>query len=214
VRTTKKDHTHNVKLTDQQLIESVIAGEPGASDLMVDRWSNFIWSILKRNLSMPTADTEDLHSTVFLRLLEDGCRRLRNWSGEGNFVNYLGPIVRNLANDYFRKKKTQNEIPIDAEDDEDAPSPVILISSDPGPDDVAATAERHRLLHQAIKDLSDRDRQLIQLRHFEELSYQQIADAMDYKISSVGVILARAEKRLKKAVVRRTEECRLASVEL
>lgn len=199
---------------DKQLIERVLARDPGASDLFVDRFSNFVFSILARDLKLPREQAEDLHQDIFLRLFEDHCRRLRNWSSDGSFVNYLGPIARNLANDHFRKKKVRGEVPLDpGSDKDDSPAVVQPVSTDPSPEAAAAAAEERRLLYQAIEELSERDRELVRRRHLEEQSYREIAEEMDYTIGSVGVILARAERRLKEAVDRRIEECRLAPAE-
>lgn len=202
------------QLTDGQLIENVITRVQGASDLFVERFYKFIFSILARDLKLPREQAEDLHQDIFLRLFENDFQRLCNWSGDGNFVNYLGTLVRNLANDWFRKKKMRGEVPLDPDSDEDDTPPAVQpASTDPSPEEEAATAERRRRLHQAIEKLSERDRELIHRRHLKEQSYREIAGGMDYKISSVGVILARAERRLKEAVDRRIKERRLALVE-
>ena len=197
------DNKFTAEMTDLELVRAVIAGEPGASDFFVDRFSNFVFSILVRNLRMAREQAEDLHQDLFLRLFEDGCRRLRNWSGEGNAANYIGIIVRNQANDYFRRNKVRGEVPLlDQQDEDDDRPPVVPVCTDPSPEEVAESAEQRRLLYKAMEDLTERDQELVHRRHYEEQSYQQIADEMGYKISSVGVLLSRTEERLKKAVDR------------
>lgn len=197
---------------DKQLIARVIDRDPGASDLFVERFYKFVWSVLVRDLGLMRERAEDLHQDVFLRLFEDDCRRLRNWSGDGSFVNYLGPIVRNLANDHFRRQNVRGEVSLEPRDNEDdSPSAMDPVSTDPGPDDLAAAAERRRLLCRAVEALSPRDQELIRRRHSEEQPYRQIADEMGYQISSVGVILARAEKRLKSVLIKLLEGTELAS---
>jgi len=186
-----------ITTNDKTLVDNVITGDPDTRDQFVDRFSNFIWSILVRDLRLKRDLAEDLHAETFLRLLEDDCRRLRNWSGEGNFVNYLGPIVRNLAMDHFRSGAVQHlEL-------EDVTAGQALVAAEPGPEKLAQEAEKRLLLVEALRELSERDQKLIELRHFENRSYREIADEMGYQISSVGVLLARAEKRLKSAVDRR-----------
>jgi len=193
----------NKNLTDKKLIENVITGEPEASDLLVDRFANFVWSVLVRDLGLPRDVAEDLHQELFYRLLDNGCHRLRIWSGEGTFASYLGPIVRNLANDHFRKASTRRETPIDdGDDDPDGPRPgQVLVCEDPGPEEMADAAERRHRLHASLAMLSERDRLILRLRHLEERSYREIAERTGYRISSVGVIISRAEKRLRERIL-------------
>lgn len=193
---------HRPELTDKQLVELVLAGAPGAVDLFVDRFTKFVHSVFHRDLKMKPEDADDLHNETFLRLLDDNCRRLRSWRGEGNLVNWLGPVCRNLANDNYNKKKTRKEISIDGGDDENDPAPIVPLCTDPSPEDMALAAEKCRLVDKALEALSERDRSVLHLRHFEEKSYREIAEITGYKISSVGVILARAEERLRKEVDR------------
>ncbi len=204
----KKTH----RLNDIELINQVIAGSPGASDQLVDRFANLAWSILRRDLGFGKEEAEDLHQESFCRLLEDDCRRLRNWSGDGNFANYLGPIVRNLANDWFRKRSVRNELPLDTDEGDDDRPRLQPVCGDPGPEELAEAAEQRSQLHESMESLTPRDRELIRRRHLDDQSYREIAAAMDYNISSVGVILSRAEKRLKEAVDHLLEERRLAPV--
>lgn len=194
---------------DGQLVELVLAGAPGAVDRFVDRFTKFVYSVFHRDLGLSAEDADDLHNETFMRLIDDDCRRLRLWSGEGNFVNWLGPICRNLANDqYFRRKKTRREVPLDGSDDVDDLPPLVPICTDPGPEEVAEAAELRRIVHQAVDRLPERDGTFIRLRHFEEKSYREISELTGYKISGVGVILTRAEKRLKNEVDRLLDERR------
>ena len=182
---------------DKDLIDGVIGEDSAAQARFVDKFSNFILSILVRDFRLPREVAEDLHSETFLRLLDDNCRRLRHWSGDGNFVNYLGPIVRNLALDYLRKPEVRRIV------DGETTELTEPISRVPGPEQLAEMAEKRRLVTELIEELSERDRELIGQRHFKGRSYREIAEAMGYEISSVGVLLARAEKRLKAALDQR-----------
>jgi len=195
-----------ITTNDRILVNVVIAGDPEARDYFVDRFSNFVWSILVRDLRLKRELAEDLHAETFLRILEDDCRRLRNWSGEGNFVNYLGPIVRNLAMDHFRSPGVRRLDP-------EGESTFEPVAGEPDPERLAEAAEQRRLLHEALEDLTVRDRELIQRRHFDEQSYREIAEGMGYEISSVGVLLARAERRLKNAVDQKLACAKVADAE-
>lgn len=50
-------------------------------------------------------DADDLAGTVYEKLLEDGCRRLRAWRGQSRFSTYLVQVTRNLCIDAVRRQK-------------------------------------------------------------------------------------------------------------
>ncbi len=189
----------NDNTSDKSLVAKIIDRVPGASDLFVDRFSKFVYFILHGILGAKPDMADDLHNQVFLKLFENDFKRLRNWSRAGNVASYLAPIIRHTAIDHFRKLKVQSEVSLEQSDDEDDTARGMEpVSTDPGPEEVAAAAERRRLLYKAIDELSERDQEIIRRRHLEEQPYETIAREMGYKISGVGVLLARAEKRLKK----------------
>ena len=108
------------------------------------------------------------------------------WRGEGIFVSYLGSIVRRLAYDRLRAR---NEVQEGEEDPE-------VADPRPGPEDLAAVEEEQVILMDALAALKPRDRTLIVKKHYEELSYKEIAREMGLTVNHVGVALGRAEKRL------------------
>jgi RNA polymerase sigma factor (sigma-70 family) len=73
----------------------------------------------------------------------------------------------------------------------------------PGGHDPHSMANRHQraeLLRQALQTLPEREARIFTLRHFEDLSYEKIAQAEQVSVGAVGVILHRVTQRLKKAL--------------
>ena len=181
-------------MEDRALIARVLAGETPAADLMVSRFTRFVWAILVRQLGLPRDLAEDLFQEVFVRLWEDDYRRLRSWSGEGDFASYLAPIVRNLALDRLRVNPDRHERPLDSRDEWSG------LDGEPDAEELAWIHEQREILRRAVGGLSERDRELVRRRYEQELSYREIAGAMNMTVNHVGVALARLTERLKGSV--------------
>ncbi len=65
---------------------------------------------------------------------------------------------------------------------------------------VPLQAERQTLFHAALKELTERDREIIALRHFEDLPYKQIAEELDIPEGTVMSRLFHARRRLREAL--------------
>lgn len=181
-------------MTDRDLIRAVLDGVPGASDEFVVRYSRFVYAILVRSFRFEPERADDLYQEVFVRLMADGYRRLALWRGEGDFADYLGPIVRNVAVSWLRgverdPLKQGNEADFDA-----------LVDVEPGPEEIAAVDEQRRTVERVVAELGQRERELYRLRFVEERKHREIAEALGMKVSHVGVALVRLERRLARRV--------------
>ena len=78
----------------------------------------------------------------------------------------------------------------------------------PGPDalDTLAGQEEQRRVQDAIARLPERQRQALVLKQYQDLSYQEIADAMDTSVSSVQMLLHRAMTALRKDLASRRDK--------
>lgn len=70
----------------------------------------------------------------------------------------------------------------------------------PRPDDHVLGDERTRLFWSAFQEMSARDREILTLRHFDELAYQEIADALEIPIGTVMSRLFHARRRLRESL--------------
>ncbi|MBZ5537848.1 MAG: sigma-70 family RNA polymerase sigma factor [Acidobacteriia bacterium] len=181
---------------DRELINLILSGNSHAADLFVERFSRFVFCVLKRDFRLSQEDAEDIFQQVWLRLWEGDYRRLRHWQGSGSFVPYLGIIVRNLAADHFRSHPSARNRSGESESekgDDAGPEPGC---NEINPEKLAALEERRRMVRKASASLSQRDQELLQRRYFRQQSYAEIAADMDMTVNNVGVALSRAEARL------------------
>jgi RNA polymerase sigma factor (sigma-70 family) len=158
-----------------------IRKEKDAWDLFVERYVQliyyYIYHTLKRyNTGFQKEKIEDICHDILLQLLDDHCRRLRNFRGkdEHTFFAYLRTISFSTTVDYLRSRR--NFIDLDKVQ-------YIL----PGKDKMKKLHRKDfRTLVGIIKDnLPERYNNLFEMIYEEELDHAEIADIMDLKTNAV-----------------------------
>jgi RNA polymerase sigma-70 factor, ECF subfamily len=159
------------------------------SDSLCSEYMNGLYGyamVLTRN----HAEAEDLVQETFVRAIPAMCR-LRP---ESNIKAWLFKILRNIWFNQLRKRRSDPQmVPADMES---CPLDNLV---NPGQDSYeiyAGEMERQRV-RAAIQELSSEFREIILLREFEELSYQEMASLLGCPQGTVMSRLARARSKLR-----------------
>jgi RNA polymerase sigma-70 factor, ECF subfamily len=147
-----------------------------------------------------TAECQDLIQETFLRVH----RGIEGFRGDTRWEHWLFRIAANTAVKAWRHraaaKRAGATVPLEAEDLEDAP----CLAAGGGPGGAEAPAplrrlldkERMELLSRAIAGLPAQMRRCVRLRVFQDLDYEEVAEALQISPSTVKVQLFKARKRL------------------
>jgi len=114
--------------------------------------------------------------------------RLQSYHPRSSFRNWLYRIAVNTAIDMLRKEK--RILPGAVED-------MSLSDSQPDPESMVANSERAKTVQAAVLALPDASRAVLVLREYENLTYQEIAEALDIPVGTVMSRLSYARKLLK-----------------
>ena len=152
---------------------------------------------LARWLTRDERDAEDVVQEAYLRAI----KHFATFRG-GNARPWLLTIVRNT----FYTSIQQNRVTeaIDRFDDEED----IFISEAPNPEMLLLQESDKQIVRRALRKLPTQFLEIIVLREFEELSYQQIANLVQVPIGTVMSRLARARKRLAQLISNSYQEMR------
>jgi RNA polymerase sigma-70 factor, ECF subfamily len=143
--------------------------------------------VLTRN----RAEAEDLVQETYVRAIG----AMGNLRGDSNVKSWLFTILRNVWLNQLRKRRTTPEmVAIDVE--ENAGNAVVETSRDPHA--VYVSKVEQQQVREAIQQLPTDFREIILLREYEELSYQEIASILDCPPGTVMSRLARARSKLRK----------------
>jgi len=132
-------------------------------------------------------DTADLVSQVFERVIQKYSTYDPKRSA---FEAWLMTIARNTVTDYLRKQKRAFNISLD--------SVIDFISGRSQPEEIIVVNESNASLVKALAKLNEKERNVVALKFAAELKNTDIAKVMGISDSSVGVILFRSLKKLRK----------------
>jgi RNA polymerase sigma-70 factor (ECF subfamily) len=143
-------------------------------------------------LTRSRADAEDLVQEAYVRALE-AMHRLRE---DSNIKGWLFTILRNLWLNELRKRKSGPRVVVEIDGEENAAD--SLVSNFKDSHEILVSNENAERVREAIDQLPVEFREIILLREFEELSYQEIADVIGCPAGTVMSRLGRARAKLRK----------------
>jgi RNA polymerase sigma-70 factor (ECF subfamily) len=175
---------------DLIIIRSVLSGDSSQFALLWQKYNKQIFAnVLKLVRSIDDAD--DIVQDTFLKAFN----ALHSYNQTFPFPAWLYKIASNTCIDYFRRKRIR---PISIENINREGGDIYDIIPDKStPIDVnIINNETKEELLKAVEQLPLRFKQCIQLRHFEELSYEEISIKMNLPLGTVKITLFRARKML------------------
>src|SRR5262245_25429762 len=142
-------------------------------------------------------DAEEICQETFLSVIKN----LNSFQGESQFQTWLFRIAANKARDYRERRQAakrgggQTTISLQAEDPESGLS-IDPPTSAPGPDSVLARAEQAAMVHQALAEMEEPCREIIELRYFGDLSYEELSRTLKLNPKTVSSSLSKCCERL------------------
>ena len=133
-------------------------------------------------------DAQDLSQEAFVRAF----RNIKKIRPDCGFFPWFYQILKNLCISHLRKRKYRNAASLDVEGCPEAEATNDCFS----PDEVAQRSEMKDKVWQAIGKLDPKHREVIVLRHFQNMSYEQIAEALFCNKGTVTSRLYYARKQL------------------
>jgi RNA polymerase sigma-70 factor (ECF subfamily) len=116
------------------------------------------------------------------------------------FLPWFQRIVRNTCYSFLRQKSKLAARSMHARSEKDSGEWQLADEDAPMPDDASVRGERAAAFWRAFGKLSARDREMLALRHFRDLSYQEIADHLAIPVGTVMSRLFHARRRLREGL--------------
>lgn len=181
-----------MQTSDEEIIEAVLNGRVELFGDLIDRYQGRLVNYLYRMLRNEE-DAHDLAQEVFLKIYG----ALDRFDPKYRFSTWLFRVAQNAAIDQIRKRRLKLVSLHRPEDGDGEGGEWELPGGDPTPYQDARNVERGAAIRQAIDDLPWEYRELITLRHYGELSYDEIAILKEMPLGTVKNKLFRGRQMLK-----------------
>jgi RNA polymerase sigma-70 factor (ECF subfamily) len=168
---------------DSTLVHRTRNGETEAFGELVNRYQHIVFNVCYRLLGN-YRDAEDLTQNTFIRAYQ----RLKTYDPQRPFGPWIRKIATNLCFNFFHQQT--DALPFEGRIHQTTPN------YNETPEEIYKKTEQIETLHQAIISLPPKHRIMIELRHYQDLSYQEIAETLNVPVSDVKSYLFRGRKLL------------------
>lgn len=177
-------------LTDEQLIQVAVSSEPEAFGEIVRRWERKIFALCFGMLGRED-EARDAAQEAFIAAY----RNIDKFRGEAKVSSWLHRIAINQCLTTKRRAKTRSEEFLDDENHEQ--ERVFVAAASFSPSNQSEQKERNVLVRQAVGSLPVDLRQVIVMKEFEDMTFQEISDTLEIPLSTVKSRLYTALKQLR-----------------
>ena len=167
-------------MTDEELMELYKEGSMEAFEILYDRHSPKVYGYLGKRVKS-RFDRDEIHQNIFLKLH----RSRHRYNSSLPFLPWLFTICRNTLIDYMRTKEAKEG----------------KLVWDEGIIGGLASAEPQQagsaLLAPALSELSNDQREAIQMRYGKDFSFEEIARELNTSVPNARQVMSRALKKLR-----------------
>jgi RNA polymerase sigma-70 factor (ECF subfamily) len=175
--------------SDEQIVQQALTGDVDAFGEIVRRWERRIFALAFGMLGREE-DARDATQETFLAAF----RNLRGFRGDAKVSSWLHRIAINQCITRQRRAKVRNETGLEQEAEKDAA--VFALPAHVSPANVAEGRERTQAVRRAVSALPTELRQVVVMKEFEELTFQEISDVLNLPLSTVKSRLYTALRQL------------------
>jgi RNA polymerase sigma-70 factor, ECF subfamily len=180
---------------DIRLMGLASAGDMAAFEQLVERHQRMVVGTVGRMLGT-NSDAEDIAQQVFVRVWKN----VKRYEPRAKFTTWLLKITRNLVFNELRRRSRHPAVPLQSETDEEERP--LKDEQAVAPDAALLDHELQEAVDVAIAQLPETQRMAVILRRYEELSYEEIAEALEQSVSAVKSLLFRARTELRENLKR------------
>jgi len=176
--------------SDLIMVKEARKGNEKAFGSLMNRYRDSIYYMLLKMVNNPS-DAEDLTIEAFGKAF----RNLDSYTPKFAFSTWLFKIATNNCVDFIRKKQA-SPTPFDNLQDSLENATINIQSDLPDPEESLINLQKITVLKEIVSQLKPRYKNLIELRYYKELSYEEISSELNLPIGTVKAQLYRAKTLL------------------
>jgi len=183
--------------TDYYLVKAAMNGDDQAYAELLGRYKDSIYYMLLKMVNS-SIDAEDLTIEAFSKAFKN----IEQYSPKFAFSTWLFKIATNNCIDFLRKKRCTT-VSIDNEmSNINSGSDLSFKSKTLNPEEALMKEQKHIVIREIVQKLKPRYKRLVELRYFEELSYEEISKELDIPLGTVKAQLFRSKELLQNILLK------------
>ena len=165
-------------LSDRVLLNNYLSGDRGAISKLIDRHTNRVRDYI-RMMVKDNDVADDIHQETFIkavRVIDEG-----RYTDSGKFLSWVLRIAHNRVLDYFRAQKQSKQV-----NESEAGYNILGTTrfAEPTVEDEMVSRQIEDDVRRLIELLPDEQRQVVMMRYYSKMSFQEIADQTDVSINT------------------------------
>ena len=165
-------------LSDKMLLNSYLSGDRSAMSQLIERHSRRVRDYI-RMMVKDNDVADDIHQETFIkavRVIDEG-----RYTDSGKFLSWVLRMAHNRVLDYFRAQKQSKQV-----NESEAGYNILgtMRFAEPTVEDEMVSRQIEDDVRRLIELLPDEQRQVVMMRYYSKMSFQEIADQTDVSINT------------------------------
>lgn len=184
-------------LLDKNIASAKKGDQAAFTYLLNHYWSEVYHFILKRTEN--ETDAEDITIETFSKAFS----AIKSYKDTFAFNTWLLTIAKNVHIDLIRRRKNN---PLSSIDDENQSSYRNVIDDTPSIEDELIQKQKLEIFEAHVKLLKPHYQEVIQMRYFQDMTYNEISETLQEPLNNVKVKIMRAKKLLAEIIVKQIDK--------
>lgn len=183
----------NVVIPDAVLVKNYVDGDENALSVLIKRHQSKIYGFIYSKVTDRDI-SDDIFQDTFIKVIKT--LKSNSYNEEGKFLPWVMRISHNLIVDHFRRNK---KMPMFRETEEFSIFSIMTDNS-PNVENRIITEQVESDLQRLIEELPDDQKEVLQMRIYQDLSFKEIADLTGVSINTALGRMRYALMNLRKVI--------------
>lgn len=163
---------------DHELVKEFMGGNEEAFSMLMDRYKDRIFTTIFF-IVKDRAQAEDLFQETMIKIIR--LIHADKYDEKGKFISWAMRIARNLSIDHYRKDRRGPQV-LRSNDEYDVFD--FVSESEPSAEDNIIEQENVNYVQELIKQIPEKQREVLIMRHYGNMSFKEIADVQGVNINT------------------------------